>query len=107
MSNLLDIRELRQLVERGNLLWQKHCLERMQEREISTADVMNALATGEVIEEYPTDYPHPSCLIMGAALDELPLHVVAGTDGAKVYLITVYVPNTVVFEEDLKTRRGE
>ena len=107
MSILLDIHELRLLVDQGNLLWQQHCLERMQERDISTADVLSALATGEIIEEYPTDYPHPSCLVMGTSVEESPLHVVAGTDGDKVYLITAYVPNADVFEEDLKTRRSE
>ena len=37
----------------------------MQERDISRADVKNGIATGEIIEDYPEDYPNPSCLIFG------------------------------------------
>ena len=35
----------------------------MQERDISRADVKNGIATGEIIEDYPDDFPNPSCLI--------------------------------------------
>lgn len=32
---------------------------------ISRADVKNGIATGGIIEDYPEDYPNPSCLIFG------------------------------------------
>lgn len=37
----------------------------MQERDISRADVKNCIMHGEIIEDYPDDFPHPSCLIFG------------------------------------------
>ena len=61
---------------------------------------------GEIIEDYPTDYPNPSCLIYGPAMDGHIIHVVAGCDQEKAYIITAYVPNQTKFEADLKTRRG-
>lgn len=60
---------------------------------------------GEIIEDYPMDYPHPSCLIYGYTMSDKVLHVVAGTDNTNVYIITAYFPNSKKFQEDLKTRR--
>ena len=57
-----------------------HCLQRMQERDISRADVKNGIATGEIIEEYPDDFPNPSCLIFGYNVNGRILHIVAGCD---------------------------
>ncbi|MEG0508035.1 MAG: DUF4258 domain-containing protein [Eubacterium sp.] len=31
---------------------------------------------GEIIENYPKDYPNPSCLILGYLFTDIPLHVV-------------------------------
>ncbi|MDO4523526.1 MAG: DUF4258 domain-containing protein [Eubacteriales bacterium] len=60
---------------------------------------------GEVIEDYPDDFPHPSCLIYVMLEKNRVMHVVAGTDGEEIFIITAYIPNTEKFEEDLKTRR--
>lgn len=88
--------------EKNNL---PHCLERMGERDISRADVKHCILEGEIIEDYPDDYPHPSCLIFGYAVNEKVLHVVAGSDNENIYIITAYFPNNKKFEDDLKTRR--
>ena len=89
----------------SRIIWTQHCLERMQERDISRADVKNGILTGEIIEEYPDDYPHPSCLIFGYTINNRILHIVAGCDSINIYIITAYYPDTKKFEEDLKTRR--
>ena len=60
---------------------------------------------GEIIEDYPDDYPHPSCLIFGYTINDKIIHVVAGSDGKYIYIITASFPNTIKFEQDLKTRR--
>jgi len=63
----MDIKQLQALYNASdsNIRWSKHCLERMQERDISINDVESCLQTGEIIEYYPDDFPHPSCLIFG------------------------------------------
>ena len=85
--------------------WSTHTAVRIQERGISRKDVINCLESGEIIEEYPTDFPHPSCLIFGYAVNQNIIHVVAGCDEEFVYFITAYFPNTKKFEDDLKTRK--
>lgn len=69
------------------------------------ADVKNGIVTGEIIEEYPEDYPNPSCLIFGYTVNNRILHIVAGCDNINIYIITAYYPDTKKFENDLKTRR--
>ena len=80
-------------------------MERMQERDISRADVKHAIADGEIIEDYPNDFPNPSCLIFGYTVGGKILHVVAGCDGTAVYIITAYYPDTRKFNSDLRTRK--
>ena len=101
----MDLQNVRDLIAERKIMWQAHCVSRMQERDISRADVFNAIETGEIIEDYPDDFPHPSCLIMGTACDGQTIHIVLGSDDEKIYMITAYIPNTVIFHEDLKTRR--
>lgn len=101
----MDINIIRELYIRSNIRWSAHCLERMQERDINRCDVKNCIMNGEIIEEYPSDFPHPSCLIFGTSIKGRVIHAVVGTDGSYVYIITVYYPDIIKFEADLKTRR--
>ena len=78
----------------------------MQERDISRTDVKSCLLKGEIIEDYPDDFPYPSCLVFGYAENNKIIHVVVGNDGEYIYIITAYFPNTAKFEDDLKTRKG-
>ena len=104
----MEIKQLQKLYNASdsNAKWAKHCLERMQERDISISDVESCLQTGEIIEDYPDDFPHPSCLIFGYTKENRILHIVAGTDGSTLFFITAYFSNTYKFEKDLKTRKG-
>lgn len=85
-------------------VWRRHALERMLERSISRAEVINAVQNGEIIEEYAQDFPYPSCLVYN--LENEPLHVVAALDGQKCFIITVYRPSLEEFESDYKTRKN-
>ncbi len=103
----MQIEQLREIYNKSvsNRKWTKHCLERMQERDISIGDVESCLQTGEIIEYYPDDFPHPSFLIFGRAKNAEILHIIVGSDGYTIFFITAYFPNTDKFEKDLKTRK--
>lgn len=104
----MDVEQFQRLFDvSSNIKWSKHCLERMQERDISIADVESCLQTGEIIEEYQDDFPHPSCLIFGRTKENKILHIVVGSDNSSLFFITAYFPDTDKFESDLKTRRGQ
>lgn len=100
------MKQIHVLCKRSAVKWSTHCLARMQERDISRDDVRGCIMAGEIIEDYPMDFPHPSCLIFGYTMNNKALHVVVGTDGVSVYIITAYFPNTDKFEKDLRTRKG-
>jgi hypothetical protein len=106
MGESVDIDALRMSVKAGRIEWQRHALERMAERGISTADVKAVLADGQRIEDYPDAYPLPSALFFGWR-GQRPLHVVAAFDPAAgtAYVITAYEPNLEHFEADFRTRR--
>lgn len=103
----MQIEDVQNYCAKSKIKWYKHALERMQERDISRADVKNCIMNGEIIEDYPGDFPHPSCLIFGKTVEKKIIHTVVSLDGENIGIITVYFPNTDKFEKDLKTRKEQ
>lgn len=91
----------------GRLRWTQHIMTRLIQRNISIKDVVYALSAGEIIEEYPTDYPYPSCLILGCSIAGHSLHIVCGIGPEELYLITAYYPDPAVWSADLKERKRD
>ena len=100
----MNIEDIVQLCNKQALRWTNHILERIFRRGISTDDVENALTNGEIIEQYPTDYPYPSCLVLGLTKAGKALHVVCGSNGVELWLITAYFPNPFEWSDDFKQR---
>ncbi len=69
-----------------------HARVEMASEAISTEDVIEAIAGGRVLENYPTFYKGPCCLIYGDTAAGRPLHVVCSTTISPLVIITVYVP---------------
>lgn len=90
----------------GRVIFRRHAWQRMESRGISVADVLQVLASGEQIEQYPDDTPFPSALML-ARVRERPLHVVAARDAANdaTYVVTVYEPDPNEWDPELKRRR--
>jgi hypothetical protein len=100
----LDIAKLRTLVSQKKIIWKRHALERMLERELSRAVVFQVIANGELIEDYTEDRPFPTGLLLGWDGNR-PVHVVATLEEDVLAIITVYEPTTEHFESDFRTRR--
>jgi hypothetical protein len=101
----LDYNEVKRLCKLNAYRWTDHILERMARRNISREDVKSSLEYGEIIEEYPDDYPQPSCLILGRLDCNNPLHVVCGISHDELWMITTYYPDLTEWHDDYKTRR--
>ncbi len=84
-----------------------HAAKRLEQREIKLNDVINCIMKGEIIEQYPEDYPYPSCLILGMALNDQYLHAVVGSDQKRIWIVTAYYPDRNKWSSDLKTRLGK
>jgi hypothetical protein len=102
---MLEIEGIRTLCKNKYLRWTNHILMRLVQRRISMDDVESAIISGEIIEPYLEDYPHPSCLILGKSVNNKYMHVVCGVSSIELYLITAYYPNNIEWEDDFKTRK--
>ena len=104
---MYTIEDFRKINKSENIVISLHGQLRLNERNITVDDVMNAIDNGEIIEQYPDDFPFPSCLILGLCINDVYIHIVVSMNDDKIYLITAYVPNTDKWEADLKNRKQE
>jgi hypothetical protein len=101
----MTIEDIALLCKKRSVRWTSHILERIFSRGISTDDVVTALINGEIIEQYPNDYPFPSCLVLGHTNMGKALHIVCGSNEVELWLITTYFPSAIKWTEDFKQRR--
>lgn len=101
----MDINTIRELCEDKTIEVTGHMLLRFQQRNISYEEIKQVIQYGEIIEEYPNDYPYPSCLIFGMTIHERVLHVVIGIGESKLWLITAYEPEPKQWSEDFRKRK--
>ena len=101
----MEMNDIASLCEARALRWTNHILERIFRRGIGTNDIKRVLVEGEIIEQYPSDYPFPCCLILGRAESGKALHIVCGSNGAELWLITAYFPDSAEWSEDYRQRR--
>jgi hypothetical protein len=88
------IDELRAKVAVKQFEFSEHALTQSLARAISVDEVRAAFASGEVIEDYPTDKYGPSCLILGWTMSRRPLHVQCSYPSRPlVKVITLYEPD--------------
>ncbi len=106
-KDLLNIEVIRKYILERKVNWTKHCLNRLNQREILISEVKMAISNGKIIEYYDDDYPYPSCLILGHNADNEIIHVVCGVSDELVHMITAYYPDNSKWQEDMKTRGEE
>lgn len=66
------ISELQAKFAQGRFEYSGHALQQGISRNITLDEVIEAIANGEVLEDYPNDKYGPSCLILGFALTGRP-----------------------------------
>jgi len=72
-----------------------HADEEAKEDEIILDDILHSVRRGDIIENYPTDLPYPSCLVLGTTPSGRPLHSVWAYDESNSWavLVPVYCPD--------------
>lgn len=63
---------IREKIARGQFEFSQHAVDQSIVRHISVQELREAIAVGEVIEDYPTDKYGPSCLVFGMTLAHRP-----------------------------------
>ena len=89
------------------VVFRVHAIQRMFERDVSVKRVVDAIETGETIEDYSAEMPDPGRLILGFQ-GKHPFHVVASQNFATQHttVITVYLPERGKWSKDFKRRRA-
>lgn len=100
------IAEIRAKVAAGRFEFSQHAADQSIVREISVSEIREAIAAGEVIEDYPNDKYGPSCLIFGTTGASRPLHVQCSYPSRPVVkIITMYEPDPALWIEFRQRRR--
>jgi hypothetical protein len=85
------IDDIRAKIAGGQFEFSQHAVDQSIVRHISVQELREAIAVGEVIEEYPTDKYGPSCLVLGITLADRPLHIQCSYPSRPVVkIITLY-----------------
>ena len=90
----MDIEAIIQAIRGNKVRITDHADEEAQADRLSFEEVYFSVFQGEVIEEYVTDKPFPSCLIYGSTFGGDPYSVWAyNQESGWAVLITVYRPD--------------
>jgi len=85
---------IKALATAGRYQLSSHVTARMAQHEITLAEMLEVIAIARLLENYPTFYQGPACLIYGDTTARRPIHIVCSTTLPTLILITVYVPTS-------------
>jgi hypothetical protein len=88
------------------IFYRVHAVQRMFERQVSASKVRKALEAEDVIEDYSSEMPEPSRLILGFQ-GKRPFHVVTSEnpEASEITVVTVYLPDMNKWKKDSRTRK--
>jgi len=91
----VDIRHIIDAIRNNRIRITDHADEEAQADYLSFDEIFFSVLQGEIIEDYPTDKPYPSCLIYGDSFTGQPIHSVWAYNPETEWavLITVYRPD--------------
>jgi hypothetical protein len=97
---------IRECISSGKVLWTYHVTMRLRERRLTSDLLIAAVATLEIIEEYPEDKYLPSYLVR-AEVPEFVFHAVIAVDAAgdNIRVVTMYRPGPQKWNDDGRSRR--
>ena len=101
------IDEIRAKITAGLFEFSKHAVDQSILRRISVQELREAIAAGEIIEDYPNDKYGPSSLVFGLTTKDRPLHVQCSYPSRPLLkIITLYEPDED-FWSDFKVRKPQ
>ena len=85
---------IRVKVGSGDFEYSQHAVDQTTLRHIAVHELREAVAAGEVIEDYPNDKYGPSCLVLGFTDAGRPIHVQCSHPSRlMIKIITAYEPD--------------
>ena len=84
----------------------KHAVDQSIIRQIRLHEIGEAIANGQIIEDYPNDKYAPSCLICGVTQAGRTIHIQSSYPSRPlVKIITVYEPDPNKWNDNFTVRR--
>jgi hypothetical protein len=103
MTSLIE--EIRQKFSDEQFEFSKHAADQSILRNILVREVSDAIANGQIIEDYPDDKYGASCLISGLTQDERPIHIHCSYPSRPlIKIITLYEPSLQRWNDDFTQR---
>ena len=99
------IEDIKKQILLENYIITFHAHRRMDERSISTDDLVNLILNGSIIEDYPSSKPCPSALITGI-VGWRDCHAVVALCENHLRVITVYWPEDEKWTDNMRRRRN-
>ena len=109
----LDVTNLEAILEQlrvqataENIRITQHAQQEMVEEDITLDEVLQAIVTGQIVENYPEHRRGACCLLTGHAQQGRSLHIVCTTAQPVLIIITVYEPKPPKWVTPTQRRRG-
>ena len=83
----------------------QHAQQEMVEEDITLDEVLQAIATGQIVENYPEHRRGACCLLSGLTQNGRPLHMVCTTAEPVLIIITAYEPKPPKWVTPTQRRR--
>ena len=107
-----DLADLGPLIDRiraqadvGTIRLTQHAQEEMAEEDILLDEVLEAIANGQVLENYPEHRRGGCCLVNGTTQLARPVHLVCTTARPMLIIITAYEPKPPVWATPTERRQ--
>jgi hypothetical protein len=101
-----SLQAIRDKVASGDFEFSQHAVDQSILRHISVQEVREAIAVGEVIEDYPNDKYGPSCLLLGFTGAGRPIHIQCSyASRPLIKIVTLYEPDPAQWV-DFRQRRS-
>jgi len=98
--------EIRGKFAKDEFEFSKHAVDQSILRHIRVQEVREAIANGQIIEDYPDDKYGPSCLIGGLTEAQRPIHVQCSYPTRPlIKIITVYEPDPQRWNDQFTQRK--
>ena len=109
----LDVTNLEAILEQirvqaaaENIRITQHAQQEMVEEDIALDEVLQVIATGQILENYPEHRRGACCVLNGMTRQSRPLHIVCTTAQPVLIIITVYEPKPPKWVTPTQRRRG-
>ncbi|MBI4826370.1 MAG: DUF4258 domain-containing protein [Nitrospirae bacterium] len=102
---MLEIKWIQERVRKGEYYVSKHGDMERQNDNLALTEVEEALLSGRILEQYEDSGRGASCLVVGFTEAGKPVHVVCGTRGKEMVIITVYIPRPPKFITPYERRK--